>query len=104
MRFLKRDLKPVYVFAKSEVDSGYVGKKVVDNYSHKVYANIQPADSKITVESYGERAYNMVSIMCSSAYDISYKISLTDTEKPTHKVVSVKEYTNHKVILAEVII
>lgn len=104
MRFLKRDLKPVYVFVKSEVDSGYVGKKVVDNYSHTVYANIQPADSKITVESYGERAYNMVSIMCDISQDISHKISLTDIEKPTHKVVSVKEYTNHKVILAEVII
>lgn len=104
MRFLKRDLKPVYVFVKSEVDSGYVGKKIVDNYSHTVYANIQPADSKITVESYGERAYNMVSIMCDISQDISHKISLVGTEKPTHKVISVKEYSNHKVILAEVII
>ena len=104
MRFLKKDLKPVYVFVKSEVDSGYVGKKVVDNYSHMVYANIQPADSKITVESYGERAYNMVSIMCDISQNISYKISLANKEKPTHKVISVKEYTNHKVILAEVII
>lgn len=104
MRFLKKDLKPVYVFVKSEVDSGYVGKKVVDDYFHTIYANVQPADSKITTEAYGERVYNMVSIMCDLSCDISHKISLDGTEKPTHKVVSVMEYTNHKVILAEVII
>ena len=104
MRFLRRDLKPVYVFAKKTVDSGYVGSKTIDEYSHTVYANVQPADSRITAEAYGEKAYDMISIMCDISSGIAHKISLSGTEKPTYKVVSVKEYTNHKVILAEVII
>ena len=104
MRFLIKDLKTVYVFGKREVDSGYVGTKIEDVYSHSVKCNVQPADSKITSEIYGERVCNMFSIMCGKNDEIGYKISFDSKEKPTHKVISEKVYTTHKVVLAEAII
>ena len=104
MRLLKRGLKPVHVFKSETVDSGYVGTETVDLYSHTAMCRVSPDENRITSEMYGERANNMLSIICGKNAAIDYKLSFTDREKPEYKVVSKKEYTDHTVILAEAIV
>lgn len=104
MRLLKRGLKPVHVFKSETVDSGYVGTESVDLYSHTVMCRVSPGENKVTSEIYGERANNMLNIICGKNAAIDYKLSFTCKEQPEYKVVSKKEYTDHTVILAEVIV
>lgn len=105
MRFLRKDLKKVYVFCAKEEESDYVGTTVSYEPSHVIYCHIAPAADKHTSEAFGERAYNMVNLMCTKNYDIKdgYRISLKGFEMPEYKVISVMEYTHHKVITVEVI-
>lgn len=104
MRFLRRDLKPVYVFEEKQIESVYAGTETADVYTHTVMCNVQPADSRITAEAYGERSYSMLSIMCGKNDTVSGKVSFDGADKPTHRVVSEKAYTEHKVVLAEAIV
>ena len=105
MPMLRKHLMPVHVFNLIKHDDIYVGTEMVPEYSHTIKANVQPAESKVTVEAYGERVYNMLSVIAPISATISEKNELSfgmgqDTQ-PTHKVVSVKRYTDHCVILAE---
>lgn len=104
-RLIRKDLKPVYVFAAQEQESGYVGTKTVWAYSHTVQCNVQPAENKLTAEIYGVRVYDMYSLICglSDALSEGQRVSFGSVEKPTHRIVSVKRYGMHKVLLAEVI-
>ena len=105
MRFLRKDLKKVYVFSKKESESDYVGTKVSYEPSHVIYCHITPAADKLTSEVFGERAYSMLNLMCTKNYDIKdgYRISLKGFDVPEYKVISVMEYTQHKSVVAEVI-
>lgn len=104
MPLLRKHLRPVYLFSQQEEDSGYVGTTTIYVPSHIEYCNIQPVTNTVTAEIYGERVYNMVSLMCELKANIHEgdRLSLSDFTVPSHKVVSVMTYTTHKTILAEV--
>lgn len=106
MALLRKNLVPVYVFEEQERESGYVGTEIADVFTGKVQAIVQPANSSITAETYGERIGNMVTVYCPvwAEIDESCKVSFSNGEAPTHKIVSVKRYQNQKVILAEAVI
>lgn len=103
MRLMQKDLKPVHLFAAQEVESGYVGTVTKWNYTDTVQCNIQPADNKITAEVYGERVYNMISLLCPLDCGITEAVRLSPTSKeaPDYKVVSIKTYITHIAVLAE---
>jgi hypothetical protein len=105
MRLLMKKLKPVYVFEMRERDSGYVGTETVPVYKRRVMCNVQPAESKITVEMYGERVKDMKRVICADLGAIlpHMQVSFTDNTKPTHNILSVPEYSDHTWILAEVL-
>ena len=105
MRFMRRNLKPVYVFCPKETDSGYVGTKTEYVPSHKIWCVISPAENKITAEIYGKRVYDMISLMCDTKEDIqgAHRLSLDGFSTPEYKIVSVKKYSVHTEVLAEVI-
>lgn len=103
MNFLRKDLKPVHVFKETKLESDYVGTKTADAYSHTVMCNVQSSLDKLTAEIYGERSYNMFTVMCRRGDDVSGKISFTGKDAPTHRIISIKHYTQHSVILAEMI-
>ena len=102
---LIKNLSTVYVFREELAEDVYVGTEKVDVYSHTVRASVQPAENRITAETYGERVYSMYALYCFLGEDIGeeHKLSFTNAEKPTHKVVSVKRHHTHKVLMAEVI-
>ncbi len=106
MRFLKKDLKPVYVYIPKKVDSGYVGTKKEYELCCVVACIISPVSSKLEAEAYGERVFKMKKLMCTKNEDIKegYQISINGENKPKYKVVSVIEYTYHKEFVAELII
>ena len=102
---LIKDLKPVHVFKMVKSSGVYVGTEMVAEYSHTIKANIQPAESKITAEVYGERVHNMFTVLCPAGVQIcdKDKVSLAEDKQtePTHKIVSVKRYSDHSVLLVE---
>ena len=106
MALLLKNLVKVYVFSSEENEDVYVGTETVDVYSHTIDAVVQPADSRKTAEVYGERTSNMFSILChkSTVLNADFKVSFKGTDKPTHKIVSEKEYSSHKVLIAEAVI
>ena len=106
MAFLRKNLVPVFVFEEQERESGYVGTEIADVYVRTVNAIVQPANSSITAETYGERISNMLTVYCPvlAEIDENCKLSFSNGEAPTHKIVSVKRYQNQKVILAEAVI
>ena len=105
---LMKDLKPVHVFKMVKRSGIYVGTETVAEYSHTIKANIQPAESKITAEVYGERVHNMFTVLCSAGAQIcdKDKVSLAEDNQtaPTHKIVSAKRYSDHSVLLVEAIL
>ena len=101
MRLLKRDLKPVFVFKRTEVESDYVGTEERDVFLGVVPCHISPADSKITSEVYGERANSMFSLICDKNADLGDFVSFTDESKPEYKILSKKKYYAHQTVLAE---
>lgn len=104
MRLLQKGLKPVHVFKREIIDTGYVGTESIDLYSHTVMCRIYPGENKITSEMYGQRAVNMLNIICAKSAEINYKISFKCKEQPEYAVISKKEYTDHITILAEAIL
>lgn len=103
MRLTQRDLKEVYLFTPETVESGYVGTITKWTYTETVKCDVQPADNKIEAEVYGERVYNMLSILCLPDCGMSEDIRLSINSKaaPEYKVVSIKPYSDHLVVLAE---
>lgn len=109
MRLLQKDLKNVYIFGQQAVNEDspdfYPGQEAEDVYTHTIRCNVQPAESRITVEVYGVKVYSMYSLICEPACNIpdNARISFVGKDKPTHKIASIKEYGTHKVLLVEVI-
>ncbi len=105
MRFLRKDLKEVFVFYNHEKESSYVGTETVPMFSHKIKAVVQPAANKLNAEIYGERVHSMYRLICDSKQEISENclISFHTAVSPQYKIISVMRYTAHSVILAEVI-
>lgn len=105
MPMLRKHLMPVHVFNLIKHDDVYVGTEMVPEFSRTVNANVQPAERKVIAEAYGERVYNMLSVIATISAEIDEKNELSfgagQETQPTHKVVSVKRYTDHCVILAE---
>ena len=104
MRLLRKDLKKVYLFSKSKSDR----KSVYDTgikYENIgcTLCNVQPINNEIKAQTYGERIFNMLSLIFEKHQDVKecFAISFKDEEKPEYKVVSVMEYINHNVITVE---
>lgn len=105
MPLIRKRLMPVHIFVLVERDDGYVGTETVPEFSRTVNANVQPAESKVTAEVYGERVCNMLSVIAPAGAQIDERNELSfgngQEFAPTHKVISVKHYSDHSVILAE---
>lgn len=103
MRLTERDLRDVYLFESETVESGYVGTTEQWNHTDTVRGCVRVAENKITAEIYGERVQNMLSVLCLPNCGITEntRLSLSDRTSPAYKVVSIKPYYDHTVILAE---
>ena len=104
MRLLRKDLRKAYLFSKSKSDR----KSVYDTgikYENIgcILCNVQPINNEIKAQAYGERIFNMLSLVCEKNQDIKecFAISFGNEEKPEYKVVSVMEYKNHNVVTVE---
>lgn len=103
MRLTQRDLKDVYIFTSQTVDSGYVGTQTNWIYSHTIKCDVQPGENKITAQIYGDRVYNMYIVICQlGAISECCKLSFSGDDQAEYQVVSVKDYLDHTVVLAEV--
>ena len=109
MRLKQNELKTVYVFGAGKVDEDspdfYPGEEADNVFLKTIRCNVQCADSKITAEVYGKKAFDMFQLLCEIGVDIndSMKISMTDDTKPTHNIVSIRPYSTHTTVLIEVI-
>lgn len=103
MGLLVKNFVSVHVFVSEERRDVYVGTEITDVYSHTIKAVVQPADSRKTAEVYGERTNNMFSIYCdkTAVLNTECKVSFGNPDKPTHKIISEKQFSNHKVLIAE---
>lgn len=105
MRLLDKNLKNVYCFQKTSVDSEYVGTKEKFVYKRRIKCNVQPAESKITSEIYGERVHGMLKLIFVKGYNVYDAVSFrNEYSEPSHKIIAVDEYSDYSVALAEVII
>lgn len=103
MRLAQKYLRDVHVFTRQTIESGYVGTETKWVYHNTIKCDVQPAESKITAQIYGDKVYDMYSVICPlGAIGNDHKISFASRDKAEYKVVSVKNYLDHTVVLAEV--
>ncbi|MGQ5513916.1 hypothetical protein ACUJ42_05195 [Streptococcus anginosus] len=77
-----------------------------EGYSDKVIeikAEIWPASGRLQAEIYGERLNYILNANVEKLTEIVEKdgLCIDDPDKVTHQVVSIKEYSNHKVLELE---
>lgn len=65
-----------------------------------IEAIISPVEDKLSVELYGNKITQMLQLITSGTVADGETISIGGNS-PTHKIVSVREYTKHKTALAE---
>lgn len=104
MRLKKNRLKS-YNLRKFQVIKTNEGIKR-EGYSDKVIeikAEVWPASGGLQAELYGERLNYIVNANIEKSTEIAEKdgLCIDDLDKVTHQVVSIKEYSNHKVLELE---
>ena len=103
MRLIKRRLVKVPLFAAVEKPSEYVGTERNWEPAGTVFADVQPVENKQIIEIYGERVNHMKTLYCEKSADIQIgygAFSLLESEPEFH-VISVMDYPDHRVALAE---
>lgn len=104
MRLKKNRLKS-YNLRKFQVVKTDEGIKR-EGYSDKVVeikAEVWPASGGLQAELYGERLNYIMNANVEKSTEIAEKdgLCIDDLDKVTHQVVSIKEYSNHKVLELE---
>lgn len=101
-----RNLKNFNVY-KWSTTTDAEGGKYTDYSSEPIECNLEiwPAGGKLQAEMYGERLAYMLNANAYLSADIDEKdgVAVNGSNKPNYKVISVQKYTNHKVLLLELI-
>lgn len=101
-----KNLKKFNVYKWSTITDDE-GGKYTDYSSEPIDCQLEvwAGGGKIQAEMYGERLAYMLNANAYLTADIAEKdgIAVNATDKPDYKVVSVQKYTNHKVLLLELI-
>lgn len=103
MRFCQKNLQKIKLFKNKNGNSNYVGTISEAVFIGEAEANIQTAENKLNAEIYGERVGEMLALYCSYPLKINNGdyVGIYDCNSFTHKVVSVKLYKLHAVLLVE---
>jgi len=104
MRLIQKDLKDVQVFTNTEQPSAYVGTERVWVKARIIKANVQTIQSKRLVEIYGERVLKMLQLTTQELLVEGEGIHLSlAATAPVYRVESVLPYSQHNVVVVEVI-
>lgn len=104
MRLKKSRLKP-YILRKFQVqktDEGIRREGYADE-DIEIEAEVWPASGRLQAETYGERLNYILNANVERDTEVSEKdgLCIDDPEKVTHRVISIKVYSNHKVLELE---
>lgn len=103
MRLKRNRLKP-YLIRKAIVvtsDEG-VKKHTYSDVATEVRAEIWPASGRVQSEIYGERVNYILNCLIDRETLVEESDGFCiDSDKVTHKVISIKRYTNHQVLELE---
>lgn len=103
MRLKRNRLKP-YLIRKAVVitsDEG-IKKAVYSDVATEIRAEIWPAAGRLQAEIYGQRlAYILNCLVDRETFVEESDGFCIDSDKVTHKVISIKQYTNHQVLELE---
>lgn len=103
MRLNKKRFKTYKLYGRitKKNDEGVVISSYDENYK-EIQAEIWPASGRIQSEIYGEKVNYMLNMIVDRTTDIKERDGLCiDCEKVDYKVVSIKNYTLHKLIELE---
>lgn len=103
MRVTVNRLTTIPLYRDVTQATGYVGNKGVPTLVGNISADIQPAENRLTAEIYGRKVSEMLSLICPIETDIrdGDSVIIGGGATPTHRIVSVKPYSQHKTALAE---
>lgn len=102
MRLKQSDLKVLQVLKLEEKESDYVGTSVGYLPDRTVKANVQPAESRRTIELYGERVKRMYRLLMNPPNMILPEERVIISGKLC-EVVSAPEYSGHSAVIVEVV-
>ena len=97
-------LRSVNVYRSEKQSTGYVGSTLSWILHGAVRADVQSTDSRTAIAEYGERVSGMKTLYLPRGEDISLGdgvFSLDSDGFPTYRIVSLLEYSNHIVAVAE---
>lgn len=101
---LKRNRLKLYKLheAVAKVSDEGIKKAVYSDESRDIYAEIWPASGKLQAELYGQRLSYILNCLVDRETDIKEKDGICiNSDHVTHKVISVKVYSNHKLLELE---
>ncbi|MGT2964201.1 hypothetical protein [Streptococcus acidominimus] len=79
-----------------------IKKAAYSDTATEIYAEIWPASGKVQSELYGQRLAYILNCLIDSETVVKEGDGFCiDSEKVTHKVVSIKRYTNHQLLELE---
>ncbi|WP_032532697.1 hypothetical protein [Streptococcus suis] len=103
MRLKRNRLKP-YLIRKAVIvtsDEG-IKKATYSDVATKIRAEIWPASGRLQAEIYGERVNYILNCLIDRETLVEESDGFCiDSDKVTHKVISIKRYTNHQVLELE---
>ncbi len=103
MRLKRNRLKP-YLIRKAIIVTSYEGikKATYSDVATKIRAEIWPASGRLQAEIYGERVNYILNCLIDRETLVEESDGFCiDSDKVTHKVISIKRYTNHQVLELE---
>ena len=104
MRLKKNRLKPykMHKFQVIKTDEG-IKREGYSDEAIEIKAESWPASGRMQAEIYGERLNYILNANVEKLTEIAEKdgLCIDDLDKVTHQVVSIKEYSNHKVLELE---
>jgi hypothetical protein len=100
-----KNKKDYYIRQRTVSSDGEGGKIVSYGTAKQIQANIYPASGKVQAEMYGERLAYILNMLYDGSESIRENdgicVNVAGTEKPDYKVISIKQYTSHKMIELE---
>jgi hypothetical protein len=98
--------KTARLFTKQKVPSDYIGDAYAWQHGGSISCSVLPVTDKLTIEAYGPRVQQMLSIHAAPGTAISDGMGVAFTEgaaEPDYTVISVKQRMTHTYALIEAI-
>lgn len=100
-----KNKKDYFIRPRTVSSDGEGGKVITYGTAQPIQANIYPASGKVQAEMYGERLAYILNMLYDGAESIKENdgicVYVASTDKPDYRVISIKQYTNHKLMELE---